>query len=37
MILLEELNVALGIGVDGLRETNGDCVKVVEINMGVAL
>ena len=37
MILLEELDITLGIGADGLRETNGDGVKIVKINMGVAL
>ena len=35
MILLEELNVTLGIGADRLGETNGDGMKVVEINVGV--
>ena len=37
MVLLEELNIALGIGADGLRETDWDGVKIVEINVGVAL
>ena len=37
MILLEEFDVALGVGADGLRETNGDGVKVVKIDMGIAL
>ena len=37
MILLEEFDIALGVGADGLRETDGDGVKVVEIDMGVAL
>ena len=36
MILLEELDVALGVGANGLGETDGDGVKVVEVNMGVA-
>ena len=37
VILLEELDVALGIGTNGLGETDGDGVKVVEVNMGVVL
>ena len=37
MILLEEFDVALKVGANGLRETGGNGVKVVEVNMGVAL
>ena len=35
MILLEELNIALGIGTNRLRETNRDGVKVVEVDMRI--
>ena len=37
MILLEELDITLGVGADGLRETDRDGMKVVEVDMGVAL
>ena len=36
MILLEELNVALGIGADGLGETDRDGMEVVEVYVGVS-
>ena len=36
VILLEELNVALGIGSNRLGETDRDGVKVVKVDMGVA-
>ena len=35
MVLLEELNLALGVGTDGLGETDGDGMKKVEVDGGV--
>ena len=37
MVLLEELNIALGVGADGLGKTDWNGVKEVKINRGVAL
>ena len=37
MVLLEEFDITLGVGVDGLRETNRDGMKEVEIDRGVTL
>ena len=37
MVLLEELDFTLGVSTDGLRETDGDGMKEVEINGGVPL
>ena len=37
VILLEEFDIALGIGANGLGETDGDGVKVVEVDVGVTL
>ena len=37
MVLLEELNVILGVGADGLGKTDRYGMKVVEIHGGVIL
>ena len=37
MVLLEEFNIALGVGANGLGETDGDGMKKVEVDRGVIL
>ena len=37
MVLLEELDITLRVGVNGLREADRDSMEVVEIDGGVAL
>ena len=37
VVLLEELDVVLGISTDGLREPNGDGVKKIKVNGRVPL
>ena len=37
MVLLEELDIALGVGANRLRETDGDSMKEVKVYRGVVL